>query len=122
MSCDGWQFFRCISLVSKICDEGVYYYVQPVPAHRCIVYASSHIKFSHKEEVRPVNIDVILKGQLPSLDMEKSFEAIHTTAEQLLDLESLFREDKPLFKPGTEISLFMKQTFIALGSYFIVNT
>ena len=56
----------------------------------------------------PVNIDVTLKGQLPSFDMEKSFEAIHTTAEQLPDLESLFREDKPLFKPGTEISLFMK--------------
>ena len=36
--------------------------------------------------------------------MEKSFEAIHTTAEQLLDLESLFKEDKP----DTEISLFMK--------------
>ena len=30
------------------------------------------------------------------------------TAEQLPDLESLFREDKPLFKSGTEISLFMK--------------
>ena len=56
----------------------------------------------------PVNIDVTLKGQLPPFDMEKSFEAIHTTAEQLPDLESLFREDKPLFKPGTEISLFMK--------------
>ena len=51
-----------------------------------------------------VNIDVTLKP----LDIEKSFEAIHTTAEQLPDLESLFREDKPLFKPGTEISLFMK--------------
>ena len=56
----------------------------------------------------PVNIDVTLKGQLPPFDMEKGFEAIHTTAEQLPDLESLFREDKPLFKPGTEISLFMK--------------
>ena len=40
--------------------------------------------------------------------MEKNFEAIHTTAENLPDLESLFTEDKPLFKPGTEISLFMK--------------
>ena len=56
----------------------------------------------------PVNIDVTLKCQLPPFDMDKGFEAIHTTAEQLPDLESLFREDKPLFKPGTEISLFMK--------------
>ena len=40
--------------------------------------------------------------------MEKSFKAIHTTTGQLPDLESLFREDKPLFKPGTEIILFMK--------------
>ena len=56
----------------------------------------------------PVNIDVTLKGQLSPFDMEKGFEAIHTTAEQLPDLESLFREDKPLFKPCTEISLFMK--------------
>ena len=56
----------------------------------------------------PVNIDVTLKGQLPPFDMEKSFEAKHTTAEQLPDLESLFREDNPLFKPGTEISLFTK--------------
>ena len=50
----------------------------------------------------PVNIDVTLKGQLPPFDMEKDFEAIHTAAEQLPDLESLFREDKPLFKSGTE--------------------
>ena len=56
----------------------------------------------------PVNIDVTLKGQLPPFDMEKGFEAIHTTAEQLSDLESLFRKDKPSFKPGTEISLFMR--------------
>ena len=56
----------------------------------------------------PVNMDVTLKGQLPQFDMEKGFEAIHTTAEQLPDLESLFKEDKPLFKPGTEISLFME--------------
>ena len=41
----------------------------------------------------PVNIDVTLKGQLPPFDMEKGFEAIHTTAEQLPDLESLFKED-----------------------------
>ena len=40
--------------------------------------------------------------------MEKSCEAIYTAAKQLPDLESLFREDKPLFKPGTEISLFVK--------------
>ena len=46
-----------------------------------------------------------LKGQLPLFGMEKSFKA---TAEQLPYLESLFREDKPLFKPSTEISLFMR--------------
>ena len=39
---------------------------------------------------------------------KRVLKAIHTTTEQLPDLESLFREDKPLFKPGTEISLFMK--------------
>ena len=42
-----------------------------------------------------VNIDVTLKGQLPPFAMENSFEAIHTTAEQLPDLESLFREINP---------------------------
>ena len=63
---------------------------------------------NYDQILAPVNIDVTLKGQLPPFDMEKSFEAIHTTAEQLPDLESLFREGKPLFKPGTEISLFMK--------------
>ena len=63
---------------------------------------------NYDQILAPVNIDVTLKGQLPSFGMEKGFEAIHTTAEQLPDLESLFREDKPLFKPGTEISLFMK--------------
>ena len=63
---------------------------------------------NYDQILAPVNIDVTLKGQLPSFDMEKGFEAIHTTAEQLPDLESLLREDKPLFKPGTEISLFMK--------------
>ena len=47
----------------------------------------------------PVKIDVTLKGQLPSFDAEKNFEVIYTIAE---NLESLFREDKPLFKPGTE--------------------
>ena len=36
----------------------------------------------------PVNIDVTLKGQLPPFEMDKGFEAIHTTAEQLPDLES----------------------------------
>ena len=56
----------------------------------------------------PVNIDVTLRGQLPPFDMEKSFDAIQTSVEQYPDLESLFRDDKPLFKPGTEISLFMK--------------
>ena len=63
---------------------------------------------NYDQILAPVNIDVTLKGQLPSFDMEKGFEAIHTIAEQLLDLESLFREDKPLFKPGAEISLLMK--------------
>ena len=62
---------------------------------------------NYDQILTPVNIDVTLKGQLPPFDVEKSFEAIHTTAEQLPDLESLFREDKPLFKPGTEISLFI---------------
>ena len=56
----------------------------------------------------PENIDITLKGQLPPFDIEKGIEAIHTTAEKLPDLESLFKEDKPLFKPSTEISLFMK--------------
>ena len=63
---------------------------------------------NYDEILASVNRDVTLKSQLPPFDMEKSFETIHTTAEQLPDLESLFREDKPLFKPGTEISLFMK--------------
>ena len=63
---------------------------------------------NYDQILAPVNMDVTLKGQLPPFDVEKSFEAKHTTAEQLPDLESLFREDKPLFKPGTEISLFMK--------------
>ena len=63
---------------------------------------------NYDQILTPVNIDVTLKGQLPPFDMEKSFEAIQTSVEQYPDLESLFREDKPLFKPGTEISLFMK--------------
>ena len=63
---------------------------------------------NYDQILAPVNIDVTLKGQLPPFDVEKSFETIHTTAEQLPDLESLFREYKPLFKPGIEISLFMK--------------
>ena len=63
---------------------------------------------NYDQILTPVNIDVTLRGQLPPFDMEKSFEAIQTSVEQYPDLESLFREDKPLFKPGTEISLFMK--------------
>ena len=62
----------------------------------------------------PVNIDVTLKGQLQPFDMEKGFEAIHTTAKQLPDLESLFREDKPLFKPGTEIKFLNSKSLISL--------
>ena len=45
----------------------------------------------------PVQIDVTLKGLLPPFDMEKKFEAKHTTADNLPDLESSFRENKPLF-------------------------
>ena len=56
----------------------------------------------------PVKIDVTLKGQLPPFETEKNFEAIHTTGEILPDVESLSGENKPLFKSGTEISLFMK--------------
>ena len=63
---------------------------------------------NYDQILTPVNIDVTLKGQLPPFDMERSFDAIQTSVEQYPDLESLFREDKPLFKPGTEISLFMK--------------
>ena len=62
---------------------------------------------NYDQILTPVNIDVT-RGQLPPFDMEKSFDAIQTSVEQYPDLESLFREDKPLFKPGTEISLFMK--------------
>ena len=63
---------------------------------------------NYDQILTPVNIDVTLRGQLPPFDMEKSFDAIQTSVEQYPDLESLFRKDKPLFKPGTEISLFMK--------------
>ena len=63
---------------------------------------------NYDQILTPVNIDVTLRGQLPPFDMERSFDAIQTSVEQYPDLESLFREDKPLFKPGTEISLFMK--------------
>ena len=63
---------------------------------------------NYDQILTPVNIDVTLRGQLPPFDMEKSFDAIQTSVEQYPDLERLFREDKPLFKPGTEISLFMK--------------
>ena len=40
---------------------------------------------NYDQILAPVNIDVTLKGQLPPFDMEKGFEAIHTTAEQLPD-------------------------------------
>ena len=63
---------------------------------------------NYDQILAPVNIDVTVKAQLPPFDMEKSFKTIHATAEQSPYLESLFKEDKPLFKPGTEISLFMK--------------
>ena len=56
----------------------------------------------------PVNIDVTLKGQLQPFDIEKNFKAIHSTAQQVPNLENLFREDKPLFKPGTQLSMFMR--------------
>ena len=78
---------------------------EPIPM-KPVKKATSVIKYN--QILTPVNIDVTLKGQLPPFDMEKSFEAIQTSVEQYPDLESLFREDKPLFKPGTEISLFMK--------------
>ena len=78
---------------------------EPIPM-KPVKKATSVINYD--QILTPVNIDVTLKGQLPPFDMEKSFEAIHTSVEQYPDLESLFREDKPLFKPGTEISLFMK--------------
>ena len=78
---------------------------EPIPM-KPVKKATSVINYD--QILTPVNIDVTLKGQLPPFDMEKSFEAIQTSVEQYQDLESLFREDKPLFKPGTEISLFMK--------------
>ena len=53
---------------------------------------------NYDQILTPVNIDVTLRGQLPPFDMEKSFDAIQTSVEQYPDLESLFREDKPLFK------------------------
>ena len=46
---------------------------------------------NYDQILAPVNIEVTLKGQLPSFDMEKGFEAIHTTAEQLPDLEFIQR-------------------------------
>ena len=58
---------------------------------------------NYDQILTPVNIDVTLRGQLPPFDMERSFDAIQTSVEQYPDLESLFREDKPLFKPGTEL-------------------
>ena len=78
---------------------------EPIPM-KPVKKATSVINYD--QILTPVNIDVTLKGQLPPFDMEKSFEAIQTSVEQYPDLESLFREDKPLFKPGTLISLFMK--------------
>ena len=78
---------------------------EPIPM-KPVKKATSVINYD--QILTPVNIDVTLKGQLPPFDMKKSFEAIQTSVEQYPDLESLFREDKPLFKPGTGISLFMK--------------
>ena len=78
---------------------------EPIPMKP--VKKPTHV-VNYDQILAPVKIDVTLKGQLPPFDMEKNFGTIHTTAENLPDLESLFREDKPLFKPGTEISLFMK--------------
>ena len=46
---------------------------------------------NYDQILAPVNINVTLKGQLPPFDMEKSFEAIHTAAEQLPDLELIQR-------------------------------
>ena len=78
---------------------------EPIPM-KPVKKATSVINYD--QILTPVNIDVTLKGQLPPFGMEKSFEAIQTSVEQYPDLESSFREDKPLFKPGTEISLLMK--------------
>ena len=78
---------------------------EPIPM-KPVKRATSMINYD--QILTPVNIDVTLRGQLPPFDMEKSFDAIQTSVEQYPDFESLFREDKPLFKPGTEISLFMK--------------
>ena len=78
---------------------------EPIPM-KPIKRATSMINYD--QILTPVNIDVTLRGQLPPFDMEKSFDAIQTSVEQYPNLENLFKEDKPLFKPGTEISLFMK--------------
>ena len=78
---------------------------EPIPM-KPVKRATSMINYD--QILTPVNIDVTLRGQLPPFDMERSFDAIQASVEQFPDLESLFREDKPLFKPGTEISLFMK--------------
>ena len=40
---------------------------------------------NYDQILSPVKIDVTLKGQLPPFEMEKNFEAIHTTAENLPD-------------------------------------
>ena len=78
---------------------------EPIPM-KPVKRATSMINYD--QILTPLNIDVTLRGQLPPFDMERSFDAIQASVEQYPDLESLFREDKPLFKPGTEISLFMK--------------
>ena len=78
---------------------------EPIPM-KSVKRATSMINYD--QILTSVNIDVTLRGQLPPFDMEKSFDATQASVEQYPDLESLFREDKPLFKPGTEISLFMK--------------
>ena len=78
---------------------------EPIPMKSI---AKSKPMINYDTILAPVNIDATLKGQLPPFDVEKNFEAIYNTAEKLPNLEDLFREDKPLFKPGTEINLFMK--------------
>ena len=61
---------------------------EPIPM-KPVKKATSVIDYD--QILAPVNIDVTLKGQLPTVDMEKGFEAIHTTAEQLPDLEFIQR-------------------------------
>ena len=61
---------------------------EPIPM-KPVKKATSVIDYD--QILAPVNIDVTLKGQLPTVDMEKGFEAIHTTAKQLPDLEFIQR-------------------------------